>query len=424
MQAERRQRVAALAMSGIGAAMFVSAVVFVVLGWGRCLPDAIVGNDGARACASLIASNDVGGAAETLGFASMGLLFTALGSVLGAKRGSNPLGWIFGLAGLTFTANALANVWMIHSAEAPGSLPLAGAFGVVSEVIGGPVVFAPFVFFFLLFPDGHLPSRRWRFVAWLTGAAVAAQTLSLALRPGPLRLSPQMVNPLGASWLVDDIADAVDMVTFSLLLAGLALGAVSLVVRFRRSRGVGRQQLKWFTTASAFAGLTLVLGPVFWSVPAIEPLWGVLFLLATGAIPAAATLAILRYRLYDLDVIVNRALVYGALTGLLGAVYLGSVVVMQTVMSGLGGGSDVAVAASTLAVAALFRPARARVQEFINRRFYRRKYDALHTVETFSSRLRQETDVATLRSELLQAVQTTIQPARAVVWLRGDQPSQ
>ena len=423
---QRRARLLAWAMLSLAVVMFTAAVAFHAVGWSQCSAAwRAASAAGARACETVIANRDLGGTGEMVAFGGLGVIFTGLGALLATRRSDNVLGWIFGLAGVLFVGNAFANSYTIHGAtEAPGSLPGATAVASVAEVLGGPVIFAPFVLFFLLFPNGRLLSRRWRPVVWLLGTAAAVNSTMLLLHDRPLRLAPLVRNPLAAGWVTDQVQEIVDIVAAAVLFGSLLAAVVSLVLRFRRSRGVERQQMKWFTTSAAFVGATLTSGPLLWANPALEPLWGPLFLLATLSVPTAATIAILRYRLYDLDVIVNRALVYGALTGLLGAVYLGSVVVLQAALNGLGGGSDVAVAASTLAVAALFRPARARVQAFINRRFYRRKYDALHTVETFSARLRQETDVATLRAELLAAVQTTIQPARAAVWLRGDQPTQ
>ena len=421
-----RARWLAVAMVAAGAAMLVTALAFHAVGWSQCTAAwRATSAAAARACDIITRSDDLGGTVEMVAFGGVGLVFTVLGAVLATKRPDNVLGWVFGVAGLLFTGNAFLNTYTIHAAtEAPGSLPGATVAAVGAEVLGGPAIFTPFVFFFLLFPDGRLLSRRWRPVSWLLAAAVTAHAATLLLHDRPLRLAPLISNPLGMGW-VAGVQDAVDAGSMLVLFGSLAAAVISLVLRFRRSQGVLRQQMRWFATSAAFVGVTLIAGPLlFWPNPALEVLWGPLFLLATLSVPAAATIAILRYRLYDLDVLVNRALVYGALTGLLGAVYLGLVVAMQAALSGLGGGSDIAVAGSTLAVAALFRPARARVQAFINRRFYRRKYDALHTVEAFSARLRQETDVAALRSELLQAVHTTIQPARAAVWLRGDQPAQ
>lgn len=418
---DRQVRVLAWGLLAVAVAMLLGVIVFAVLGWGSCSEEwRAASATGDRACRILTRNNDLGGASEGIGFAVMGLLFAALGAVLASRRRGNALGWLFLATGLVAVANAFTTTYTIHTSEAPGSLPAAMPIAVLSEILGGPIVFAPFVLFFLLFPNGRVLSRPWRLAVAAVGVFVVAQSLSLGLHPRPLRLAPLSRNPLGLDVLSGGLAGVIDTAAFSLLLLALAASVVSLVLRFRRSRGVERQQMKWFTTSSAFVGLTFVLGPLFWSVPELEVLWGPLFLLSTVSVPVAATIAILRYRLYDLDVIVNRALVYGALTGLLASIYLGMVMLLQAALSGRGGGSDIAVATSTLMVAALFRPVRRRIQSFIDHRFYRRKYNALQTVATFSAQLRQETDLGALRGELLTAVHKTIQPAQALVWIKED----
>ena len=416
------RRAGRLAWSGFAAAvvLFAATAGFTAAGWGRCLPAwQSASAEGARACQILLANHDIGGAAEGLSFGLAGLLFAALGALLAARRSDNIVGWIFLAAGIVFVANAAATVYSIHGAESPG-LPGALFAAVIAEVLGGPIVFAPFALFFLLFPDGSVLSRRWRPVVGAVIVSIVVQTLDLALHRQPLRLSPLHVNPIGLPFLNDSVRPLLQTPAFVLLLAALVASVVSLVLRFRRSRGVEREQMKWFTTSSAFVGVTFALAPLFWATPQLEVIWGPLFMVAIASVPVAATIAILRYRLYDIDVLINRALVYGALTALLATIYLGLVVVIQTVLTGWGGSSDVAVAASTLAVAAVFRPLRARLQGFIDHSFYRRKYNALRTVEAFSAQLRMQTDVVALRGELLSTVHTTVQPARAMVWLRGD----
>ena len=418
---ERQAHVLAWSLLVVAVCLVVGVVAFVSAGWGRCTqPWRAASAVGDRACRILHQNSDIGGASEGVGFGLLGLLFATLGAVVASRRSRNALGWIFIATGLVFATNAFTTVYSVHASEAPGSLPAPTFVAVVAEVFGGPVVFAPFVLFFLLFPNGRVLSRRWRWAVAAVAAAIVLQTLALALHPLPLRLAPLSTNPLGLRFLTDDVRPWIETPAFVLLLVSLLASVVSLVLRFRRSRGVERQQMKWFTTSSAFVGLTFVFAPLFWATPQLEVLWGPLFLLATASVPVAATVAILRYRLYDLDLLINRALVYGALSGLLGALYLGIVVLMQAVLSGVGGGTDIAVAASTLTVAALFRPLRRRLQQFIDHRFYRRKYNALRTVENFSAQLRQETDLSALRGELLAAVQETIQPARAVLWIRED----
>ena len=405
--------------------LFATTLAFVAAGWGRCADQwRQASAAGDQACRALLQSNDIGGASEALGFSLMGLLFVGLGAVLAVRRRDNSLGWIFLGSGLLFVLNPFTTVYSAHGAEAPGSLPAATFVLLLVEVLGGPVIFAPFVLFFLLFPNGRVLSPRWRWVVAALGASVLVQSLDLALHAPPLRFDPLHDNPIGLSWLTNDVRPWIQTPAVLVMLGCLVASVVSLVLRFRRSRGIERQQMKWFTTSSAGVGVTFAVAPIFWNTPSIEPLWGPMFMLATVSVPVAATVAILRYRLYDLDVLVNRALVYGLLTGLLGAVYLGSVFALQRVLSRLGGSSDLAVAGSTLAVAALFGPARSRVQRFIDQRFFRRRYDAGRTVATFSSRLRHETDIGALRSDLLGAVEETVRPTSAVLWLRDSAAAQ
>jgi hypothetical protein len=230
--------------------------------------------------------------------------------------------------------------------------------------------------------------------------------------------SRTLPNPIGIPGLHDVEEGPISVVLLLGALSSVLAGMVSVVVRFRRSRGEERQQMKWFT----FAVVLLIVEFVFQSaildgaggdrIPVIDGI-------AMALVPISAAVAIFRYRLYDIDVVINRALVYGALTAVLAAAYLGLVVVFQEVLSPLTADSDVAVAGSTLAVAALFRPVRARVQEFIDRRFYRHKYDASETLEEFASSLRDEVDLDSLSRELVGVVADTMQPAHASLWLRA-----
>jgi hypothetical protein len=271
-------------------------------------------------------------------------------------------------------------------------------------------------FLILLLPTGRLPSRRWRPVAWTTGIVVSLYLTARLLTPGPvsrgLPANPLGVEPAGAPLqLVQAIAGVAAPV--------LALSALaSLVLRFRRARGDERQQLKWFTFVIA-ADLALIptLAPV---VEREAPLLGelVLFPALVSMIPISIGVAVLKYRLYDIDRLINRTLVYGLLTALLALVYAGLVLVLGQLFGGIGTEPPSwAVAGATLAVAALFQPARRRIQQTVDRRFNRRKYDAAKTVDAFSARLRDEVDLDTLSAELLTVVDQTMQPTTASLWL-------
>jgi hypothetical protein len=289
----------------------------------------------------------------------------------------------------------------------------------------------------LLFPDGMLPSRRWRPLAWLSGVVIASVSVGVALSPGPLQGLGGVQNPFGL--LMPWTMPAFWAILLLLPLCMLA-SALSLVFRYRRSRGEERQQLKWIAFAAAFVGLSymiaMVLSFVFpsqsWFAPG-SPLWLDLVayaaLLSFVAISIAVGFAILKYCLYDLDLIINRTLVYGSLTATLALIYFGGVVGLQYVLRALTGqGSTLAVVASTLAIAALFNPLRRRVQALVDRRFYRRKYDAAKTLEAFSARLREETDLGNLADDLVGVVGETMQPAHVSLWLcperaqKGTQP--
>ena len=218
---------------------------------------------------------------------------------------------------------------------------------------------------------------------------------------------------------MDPIRQILDMVSFSGLVVSLLASVASLVVRLRRSRGDERQQIKWFLTAAAVLTLIIGIAPFTFFTPGFpEWAWPVALLGSLSLIPIAAGVAILKYRLYEIDVIINRTLVYVALTAMLASAYLGIVVVLQRVLEPLTADSDIAIAGSTLAVAALFRPLRTRVQTFIDHRFYRRKYDAAATLSAFSSHLREQVDLDSLGRELVGVVGTTMQPAHASLWLR------
>jgi hypothetical protein len=262
----------------------------------------------------------------------------------------------------------------------------------------------------LLFPNGQFVSSRWRLVGWIGAAGLTLTTVGTAFAPGPLEDLPLLRNPLGVSGTTGRILDAMAGIGWLLLVVTVVLGTASQIVRFRRSSEVERQQLKWFM----FATLVLV-GSLVPGVVAEAWQWAGLGL---AALPLAIGMAVLRYRLYDIDLVINRTLVYATLSAALLGVYALCVVVIPRALR-VGGDSELVVAGSTLAVAALFQPLRRRIQGFIDRRFYRRKYDAARTVEAFSSRLRNEVDLEAMRADLLAAVQDTMQPRRVSLWLRS-----
>ena len=357
------------------------------------------------------------------GFWLLFVSFGTVGALVASRWPKNAIGWIFCWLGLSFSLGSASEEYALYAlVTEAGSLP--GAQGLVwlTAWFGGPIVFAWFALVFLLFPDGRLPSRRWRPVVWLELVAVACLS-AWAFEPGPLgnlglvRVS----NPFGIQGAAA-LLRTLGLIGLLVTLAVAVAGGISLVVRFRRARGVERQQIKWFAFSGVVFCAVFAAGPFLWAfpqAPATAWIWPVLFLAGASTIPVAVGIAILRYRLYDIDLLINRTLVYGSLTATLVLVYAGSVVGLQSVFRGLTGQeSTLAVVASTLAIAALFSPLRRRVQALVDRRFYRRKYDAAKTLAVFSSRLREETDLDSLGEEVLGVLRETMQPEHASLWLR------
>jgi hypothetical protein len=261
----------------------------------------------------------------------------------------------------------------------------------------------------LVFPDGRLPSPRWRWAAWLAGAGVAVMTLGMAASTlgDPVRIALSEEEPGGLPGLVLDVSVIAAAVSF---LAAL----VSLAQRWRRARGNEREQLKWVAFAAGLALVANIVLQIF-QLPGLG-------LVGVVLVPVGAAVAILRYRLYDIDRIISRTLGYGLLTALLGLVYVAGVFVFGRLLNPGGKPSELAVAASTLAVAALFQPARRRVQAAVDRRFNRARYDAARTVAAFSARLRDQIDLDTLSTELLAVVDQTMEPTQVSFWLRPPPP--
>lgn len=351
-------------------------------------------------------------------FGLVALALATVGALVASRRPENPIGWIFlGVAAAIGVGGGFAGGYAAYGLlNEPGSLPAARLFAWLAHFVieGGGLLLGSFVIVMLLFPDGRPPSRRWRALVWLVALAAVVSQLATAFGTEDLPAFPGVQNPLRIGFAGSVLQAAGDWLILVILVTSLA-AAASLVVRFRRSRGVARQQLKWIVGAGAFLALAAATGPFWWLVvPTVgEVVWPLLFATALTAIPGAVGIAILRYRLYDIDRIVNRALVYGVLTVLLAAVYAGVTVGLGTLV----GESSLVVAASTLLVAALFRPARRWIQGLIDRRFYRQKYDAARTLEAFTARLREEVDLDSLTEDLLGVVRDTMQPAWASVWL-------
>jgi MFS family permease len=336
----------------------------------------------------------------------------AVGAVLASRRPRHPVGWLLLGVGLALVGSLLVQSYVDYGLLArPGSLPAARYLAGFSYSTV-PIWLSCAGFVLLLTPTGSLPSPRWRWWARLAAAAPVVTVLGSVVQPDPLapdyRGNPLAIPALARVLVVPAVAGVV------IVLVALLVGAGSLVWRFRRARGVERQQLRWLAYAAALAaGLLLVALAA--GVLAKDDVVFASLALGVALLPLATGAAILRYRLYDLDRIISRTLAYGLLTVLLGGAYAGVVLGLGRL---LGRDSSLAVAGATLAVAAAFRPARRRVQHAVDRRFNRRRYDAARTIAAFSARLRQQVDLDTLTAELLGVVELTMQPTSASLWLR------
>jgi len=269
----------------------------------------------------------------------------------------------------------------------------------------------PTTFLLLLFPNGRLPGRRWRLIAVCAAVGLLGALLASALVPGKIDGFPEIANPYGIN---RSVVDVIGSISFTVLAVGIIGSAVSLLVRFRGAAYEQRQQIKLLAVAGAIAAAC-----VLFSYEVVgEDVSSVINPLSIMALPVAAAVAMLRYRLYDMDVVINRALVYGTLTAMLAGTYLASVLLLQLALRTFTEGSGLAVAASTLATAALFRPLRARTQAVVDRRFFRRKYDAAQTLAAFAARLRDQIDLETLQIDLRAVVAETMQPEHVTLWLR------
>jgi hypothetical protein len=339
-----------------------------------------------------------------------------VGAVVASRRPYHRVGWLLVALGLSIAASGFAFSYTRYGLVArPGALPAAGYLaGFANGAVFLYLSLAGFVL--LLAPTGKLPSARWRWWARVQVAALVVAFLSSALAPMPLYPEyPEIGNPLGVAALADGPLTAAFPVGALLILAGLMAGAGSLLSRFRRARGLERLQLRWLAWGAALAALALLVALTALVVEGDSVVLQAAVGICVALLPLATGAAILRYRLYDLDRIISRTLAYGLLTVLLGLGYAGVVLGLSRLLPQ---GSSLAVAAATLAVAAVFQPARRRIQQTVDRRFNRRRHDAAQTIAAFSTRLRDQVDLDTLTAELLAVVDQTMQPTQASLWLR------
>jgi len=346
--------------------------------------------------------------------------YTTVGALVASRHPANAVGWLLLIAALALSASAVGDNYVVTRSN-PGYVAVAWLTSWL--VYAGWAIVA--FFLPLCFPNGRLLSPRWRPVWWFALATTVGGIFTLALAPGHLAVNAPVDNPLGVQGTAQRVLEVMASVLPYAIGTAMLLSITSLIVRFRRSRGVERQQLKWFTYAALlpFTGLALTSVSA-WLLPEgtgdiVDEIGWTVFVAASAlGIPAATGIAILRYRLYDIDVVINRTLVYGTLTAALLVFYVGSILVLRVLLSPLTGDNDLAVAGSTLGVAAVFRPARARIQAVVDRRFYRRKYDTTQTLNAFSNRLSHEVDLDEVGSDLRSVVARSVQPSHISLWLR------
>ena len=353
------------------------------------------------------------------------LAFSTVGALISSRRPGNRIGWILCVAGLAIGFTTLASGYAVISLSAPSRLPGTEWAAWLAYWIWIPGVGPAMTFGLLLFPDGRLPSRHWRIAGLLAVIALTTLAFGSAFTPGPLSDYPEVVNPLGLAPLEGSILED-GGVGWVLLSASVVVSAVSIAVRYIRTTGEQRQQIKWFVFASALIAVGWAASQVAQDATSgnggplavLSLMLGIISLLG---LPAAVGIAILRHHLYDIDLVINRTIVYGLLTVALALVYFGSVTATHAIFQALTGQEEspqLAIVASTLVIAALFNPLRGRIQAYIDRRFYRRKYDARKTLQNFALKPRDETDLDALNNELEVVVRETMQPAHVSLWLR------
>jgi hypothetical protein len=407
----------AWSLAALSVVVFLASVMFFFV---------LTRNAQAEASGNLVASRSIIDLLVSVPF----LAFPIVGALIASRRPHNPIGWICLAFGLLWMLLGLFDFYGVYGLAKPDTVPFPVVIYALVDWLWLPNAGLLAIYLLLLFPDGKLPSRRWRPLAWLSGLVIVLLAVDSVLAPRELTDLEGVRNPFGlegAPWLVD-----AEMVLLLLFVACILASAVSLILRYRHSGGEVREQIKWIALAGSLVGLLLstvlgliIISEVMRGSGGSTPLWlqGLLFvmLLSFAGVPVAIGFAVLKYRLYDIDLLINRALVYGSLTAMLAVVYFGSVVGLQATLRALTGQeSTLAVVASTLVIAALFNPLRHRVQALVDRRFYRRKYDAAKTLAAFSARLREETDLEALRDDVVGVARRTMQPEHVSLWLRPE----
>lgn len=375
---------------------------------------------------SLLVVREQGSLIAVLPVAVWVVTSTTVGALIVSRRPDNSIGWILCASGFLFAFSIFSGTYAIYALVTyPGSLPAGEVAAWFAAWVQEPV-YSLLVFLFLLFPDGRPLSRRWRYVIWINGILMVTGIVASAFAPGRLMADEPIRNPLGIE-AAAGVLPIVSELVYSLTLLLLVVSVVSVYLRFRRAGGIERQQIKWLAYSAALLGVVAIVGTIDELLFGVFGWWIFLVLVVTlFGIPLSIGAAVLRYRLYDIDIVINRTLVYGTLTVMLALVYFGGVATTQTIFRTLTGQQQqpqLAIVISTLVIAALFNPLRKRVQAFVDRHFYRRKYDAGKTLAAFNARLREETDLEALRNDLIGVVRGTMQPEHVSLWLRTDTSS-
>jgi len=351
---------------------------------------------------------------------------TSIGAVIVSRRPGNPIGWILCAVGFLLASSLFSGLYAFRAlVSSPGSLPVGEVAAWLSAWVQNPA-YLLFLYLFLLFPDGRPLSHRWRPLLWIVGIVVATSILVGAFYPGSISGLEPVRNPLGIEAAREILVFASGLLLY-LFTALLLASAACVYLRFRRGNGTERQQIKWLAYAAVLLAVTALVGVVLDLLLGRLGGWFPWIIVAAFlGIPLSIGAAILHYRLYEIDIIINRTLVYGSLSATLVLVYFGGVTMTQALFQTLTGQEklpQLVVVASTLVIAALFNPLRRRIQALVDRRFYRPKYDARKTLEAFSAKLRNDTDLDTLSDDLIGVVRETMQPAHASLWLRPDSDS-
>lgn len=380
--------------------------------------------------ANVPSTDGIGAFLNSIMFMLLGFSFASVGAFILRRSPRDRMAWFLLLViGSALAVAALMNAYALQGlVNAPGSLPGAQEIAAANQGSWVLAIGSMAIFLVLLFPDGRLPSPRWRWLARVGATDIVAIAVIIALMPGKLGqgTGAGLENPLGLESL-EGLLDVALLISIGVLPLCIVAAAVAMVRRFRRSRGSERLQLKWFAAAASLVAITYLiamLGQLLKAEPfqGPDPGWLLLLQQLAGisfiALPIAIGTAILRHRLFDIDIVIKRTVVYASLTASLALVYFAVVLTLRSLSGMVTGDSQLAVAVSTLVVAALFRPLRRRIQTAVNHRFYRRAYDANLTLESFTDRLRQEVSLEAVSTDLRDVVDQTMQPEHLSLWLR------